>query len=93
MVNKKNCLINIKYLFIKIFIVCLTIFSVIVYRVQLSYMLIKNTFINSYSSIIITVTSAIINLICSLILSPLYNYIAIKITDFGNINNNNRIFK
>ncbi|CAF0918307.1 unnamed protein product [Rotaria sordida] len=74
-------LLSISVVLLMIIIVCLTIFSIIVYRIQITYVL-KNVSVSSYSSIIITVTSAIMNLICSLILSPLYYYIAQKITDY-----------
>ncbi|UJR10628.1 hypothetical protein I4U23_014825 [Adineta vaga] len=73
-------LLSIAVVLITILIVCGTIFGTIVYRVQMDYIL-KNTSVKTYSSIIITVTSAIINLICSLILSQLYYWLAGKITD------------
>lgn len=63
-------------------IVCGTIFGTIVYRVQMDYVL-KDTSAKAFSSIIITVTSAVINLICTLILSKLYYWLAAKITDLG----------
>ncbi|CAF0946662.1 unnamed protein product [Adineta ricciae] len=65
---------------ITILIVCGTIFGTIVYRVQMDYIL-RDTSAKTYSSIIITVTGAVINLICSLILSQLYYWLAGKITD------------
>lgn len=45
--------------------------------------ILNNSNISRYSSIIITVTSAIMNLICSIILSQFYYWIARKLTDFG----------
>ena len=63
-------------------IVCATVFATIVYRVQMDYIL-KNSSVKTYSSIIITVTSAVMNLICSLILSQFYYWIAKKLTDLG----------
>ena len=64
-------------------IVCGTVFGTIVYRVQMSYILTNNTSVKAYASVIITVTSALMNLICSLILSQLYYWIARKLTDLG----------
>ncbi|CAF0770703.1 unnamed protein product [Adineta steineri] len=61
-------------------IVCATVFATIVYRVRMDYIL-KKTSVSSYSSIIITVTSAIMNLICSIILSKFYYWIARKLTN------------
>ncbi len=66
-------------------IVCVTVFATIYYRVQMNYIL-KETSVNRYSSIIITVTSAIMNLICSIILSQFYYWIARKLTDLGKKN-------
>ncbi len=43
----------------------------------------NNSNVSKHSSIIITVTSAIMNLICSIILSQFYYWIARKLTDFG----------
>jgi hypothetical protein len=63
-------------------IVCVTVFATIVYRVQMDYIL-KETSVSRYSSIIITVTSAIMNLICSIILSQFYYWIARKLTNLG----------
>jgi hypothetical protein len=63
-------------------IVCATIFGTIAYRVQMDFIL-KKTSVKAYSSIIITVTSAVMNLICSVILSYLYYWIAQKLTDLG----------
>jgi hypothetical protein len=63
-------------------IVCVTLFATIAYRVQMDYIL-KKTSVKTYSSIIITVTSAIMNLICSVILSQFYYWIARKLTDLG----------
>ena len=63
-------------------IVCATVFGTVVYRVQMNFIL-KETSIKMYSSIIITVTSAIINLIFSVILSQFYYWIAEKLTDLG----------
>ncbi len=63
-------------------IVCATIFSTIVYRIQISYIL-KESSVNAYSSIIITVTSAVMNLICSVTLSQFYYWVAEKLTDLG----------
>jgi len=63
-------------------IVCVTVFATIVYRVQMDFIL-KETSVSRYSSIIITVTSAIMNLICSIILSQFYYWIARKLTDLG----------
>lgn len=65
-------------------IVCATVFGTVVYRVQIDYLL-RKTSVHSYASIIITVTSAIMNLICSIILSQLYYYLARKLTDMGSI--------
>ncbi|CAF4605965.1 unnamed protein product [Rotaria sp. Silwood1] len=61
-------------------IVCATIFAIIVYRVQMDYIL-RETSVKQYSSIIITVTSAIMNLICSILLSQFYYWVARKLTD------------
>ncbi|CAF4512927.1 unnamed protein product [Rotaria socialis] len=61
-------------------IVCTTVFATIVYRSRMDFIL-KNTSAKSYSPIIITVTSAIMNLICSVILSQFYYWIARKLTD------------
>jgi hypothetical protein len=63
-------------------IVCVTVFATIVYRVQMNYIL-KETSVSKNSSIIITVTSAIMNLICSIILSQFYYWIARKLTNLG----------
>lgn len=63
-------------------IICATVFATVVYRVQVDYLL-RKTSAAPYSSIIITVTSAVMNLICSEILSILYYYLAKKLTDFG----------
>lgn len=62
-------------------IICATVFATVVYRVQVDYLL-RKTSAAPYSSIIITVTSAVMNLICSEILSILYYYLARKLTDF-----------
>jgi hypothetical protein len=63
-------------------IVCATVFATVVYRVQMNYTL-KQTSVKTYSSIIITVTSAAINLICSIILSQFYYWVAKKLTNLG----------
>jgi hypothetical protein len=63
-------------------IVCVTVFATIVYRVRMDFVL-KTSSVKSYSSLIITVTSAIINLICSIILSQFYYWIAKKLTNYG----------
>ena len=63
-------------------IVCATVFGTIVYRVQMDYIL-KDTSAKNYSSIIITVTSAAMNLICSLLLTQFYYWISKKLTDLG----------
>ena len=63
-------------------IVCATVFGTIAYRVQMDFIL-KKSSVKTYSSIIITVTSAIMNLICSVILSQFYHWIARKLTDLG----------
>ena len=63
-------------------IVCANVFGTVVYRVQMDYIL-KQTSVKTYSSIIVTVTSAVINLICSLSLSQLYYWLAKKITNMG----------
>jgi hypothetical protein len=63
-------------------IVCATVFGTIAYRVQMKFLLEKSNF-SDYSSIIITVTSALMNLICSLILSQFYYWIARKLTNLG----------
>jgi hypothetical protein len=63
-------------------IVCVTVFGTVVYRVQMDYIL-KDTSAKNYSSIIITVTSAVMNLICSLALTRFYEWIARKLTDLG----------
>ncbi|CAF3746759.1 unnamed protein product [Adineta steineri] len=73
-------ILSVVVVIVTIAIVCVTIFCTIIYRVQMDYLL-KNTSVKTYSSIIITITSAIVNLICSLILSLLYYWIAGKITD------------
>ncbi|CAF4830476.1 unnamed protein product [Rotaria sp. Silwood1] len=62
-------------------IVCATVFATIAYRSRMDYIL-KKSNVKIYSSIIITVTSAIMNLICSIILSQFYYWIARKLTDF-----------
>ena len=64
-------------------IVCVTVFATIVYRVRMDVVLKGNTKTNKYSSIIITVTSAVMNLVCSVILSQFYYWIARKLTDLG----------
>ena len=64
-------------------IVCVTLFATIAYRVRMDFILKQNKRIAPYSSIIITVTSAIMNLICSIIFSQFYYWIARKLTDFG----------
>ncbi|CAF1193623.1 unnamed protein product [Rotaria sordida] len=61
-------------------IVCVTVFGTIAYRSRMDYIL-KKTSVKTYSPIIITVTSAIMNLICSIILSQFYYWIARKLTD------------
>ena len=63
-------------------IVCATVFGTVAYRVQMNYIL-KDTSVKAYSSIIITVTGAIINLICSVTLSQFYYWIAKRLTDLG----------
>ena len=63
-------------------ILCATVFATIVYRIQIDYLL-KKTSIKAYSSIIVTVTGAIMNLICSLLLSFFFDRIARKLTDRG----------
>lgn len=63
-------------------IVCATLFGTIVYRVQMDYIL-KKTSAKNYSSIIITVTSAVMNLICSILFSQFYYWLARKLTDLG----------
>jgi hypothetical protein len=64
-------------------IVCVTLLATIAYRVQMDFILKKNPNVKMYSSIIITVTSAIMNLICSIILSQFYYWIARKLTNLG----------
>ncbi len=64
-------------------IVCVTVFGTIAYRVRMGFILQKNPRFKTYSPIIITVTSAIMNLICSIILSQFYYWIARKLTDLG----------
>jgi len=49
----------------------------------MTYILKEEKRLEAYSSIIITITSAIINLICSVILSQFYYFIARKLTDLG----------
>ena len=63
----------------------------IIYRVQMDYIL-KDTSARQYSSIIITVTSAIMNLICSVLLSQFYYWMAEKTTDLGRKKKNNYFF-
>ncbi|CAF1156581.1 unnamed protein product [Adineta ricciae] len=63
-------------------IVCVTVFATIVYRVRMDRILKKDPNLSSRSSIIITVSSAVMNLICSVILSQFYYWIARKLTDF-----------
>ena len=63
-------------------IVCVTVFGTIAYRVRMDSTL-KKSSAKAYSSIIITVTSAVINLICSILLSQIYYWIARKLTDYG----------
>ena len=63
-------------------IVCANVFATVVYRVQIDYLL-RKTSVKTYSSIIVTITSAIINLICSLLLSQFYYWLAKKITNLG----------
>jgi hypothetical protein len=64
-------------------IACVTVFATIAYRVRMDFILKKNPKLKSSSAIIITVTSAIMNLICSIILSQVYYWIARKLTDLG----------
>jgi hypothetical protein len=64
-------------------IVCVTVLGTIAYRVRMDYILKKDPRFKTYSAIIITVTSAIMNLICSIILSQFYYWIARKLTDLG----------
>lgn len=64
-------------------IVCVTVFATIAYRVRMDRILKKDPNLSSRSSIIITVSSAIMNLICSVILSQFYYWIARKLTDYG----------
>jgi hypothetical protein len=63
-------------------IVCATVFGTIAYRVHMKFLLEQTSF-SKNSSIIITVTSALMNLICSLILSQFYYWIARKLTNLG----------
>ncbi|CAF3386640.1 unnamed protein product [Rotaria socialis] len=60
--------------------ICATLFATIVYRVQMGYIF-QNTSVNTYSAILITITSAIMNLIFSILLSEFYYWIAGKLTD------------
>ena len=64
-------------------IVCVTVFATIAYRTRMSFILIKDPKVKGQAAIIITVTSAIMNLICSIILSQFYYWIARKLTDLG----------
>ncbi|CAF3714176.1 unnamed protein product [Adineta steineri] len=73
-------ILSVVVVIVTVAIVCVTVFCTIIYRIQMDYLL-KSTSVKTYSSIIITVTSAVMNLICSLILSLLYYWIASKLTD------------
>ena len=64
-------------------IVCVTVFATIAYRTKMSFILTEDPKVKSQAPIIITVTSAIMNLICSIILSQFYYWIARKLTDLG----------
>ena len=64
-------------------IVCVTLFGTIAYRTRMSFILAKDPKAKSQATIIITITSAIMNLLCSIILSQFYYWIARKLTDFG----------
>ncbi|CAM4777756.1 unnamed protein product [Rotaria magnacalcarata] len=57
-----------------------TLFATIVYRVQMDYIL-NATSAKTYSAIITAITSAIMNLIFSILISQLYYWIAGKLTD------------
>lgn len=46
--------------------------------------ILKNTSLKSHASLVITATSAVMNLICSVVLSQFYYWIARKLTDMGN---------
>ncbi|CAM4838343.1 unnamed protein product [Rotaria magnacalcarata] len=78
-------LVAILVVLITVAIVCTALFSIIVYRVKMNYIL-KETSVQAYASIIITITSAIMNLICTLGLSVLYYRLAKKITDLEHHN-------
>ena len=65
-------------------IICATVFATIVYRIQIDFLL-KKTSAKTYSSIIITVTSAVMNLICSILLSKFFYWIAKKLTNRGKV--------
>ena len=66
-------------------IVCVTVLGTIAYRVRMYYRLKEDTRFNE-PGIIITVTGAIMNLICSVILSQFYYWIARRLTDLGKNN-------
>ncbi|CAF1501688.1 unnamed protein product, partial [Adineta steineri] len=72
-------ILSVLVVIVTVAIVCGTVFCTVVYRIQMDYLL-KSTSVKTYSSIIITVTSAVMNLICSLILSLLYRWVARKLT-------------
>ncbi|CAF1416043.1 unnamed protein product [Adineta steineri] len=72
-------ILSVLIVIVTVAIVCVTVFCTVVYRIQMDYLL-KSTSVKTYSSIIITVTSAVMNLICSLILSLLYRWVARKLT-------------
>lgn len=61
----------------------MTVFATVAYRTRMSYILTKDSNVKSQAAIIITVTSAIMNLLCSIILSQFYYWIARKLTDLG----------
>lgn len=69
---------------LKVFLVVAFLFGVIVYRVILKSILYNIVEIRAYSSTIISVTAATINLILILILGKFYSWLAVKLTDIGN---------
>jgi hypothetical protein len=69
-----------------LFMVCLVIalvFGVIFYRVSIMMALAKNSDLRKYSSWITSATAAMINLAIIVILSKIYTWLAIKLTDLG----------
>lgn len=70
--------------FFQIAIACTNVFATIVYRAQVTYML-NQTTVKAYASLIVSITSAVINLIVSLVLSKVYYFVARKLTEAGKL--------